>query len=153
MTVVSNTSPLNYLVLIDAVGVLPTLFGRVIVPPAVLAELQHPSAPEAVRTWVRLHPPWLEVRSVTQPLAPIRLGLGELEAVTLARELSADKILLDDRRGRKLAADVGLTVVGTVAVLFEAGERGLLNLAEAMARLAATTFRIHPSVLSSLRQT
>jgi hypothetical protein len=39
MIVVSDTSPLNYLVLIEAERFLPDLFGRVVIPPAVLAEL------------------------------------------------------------------------------------------------------------------
>ena len=51
MIVVSDTSPLNYLVLIEHSRVLPLLFGRVIAPPAVIAELQHPGAPAVVRAW------------------------------------------------------------------------------------------------------
>ncbi len=49
MIVVSDTSPLNYLVLVDAVYVLPEPYGEVIVPPAVREELHHPRTPDAVR--------------------------------------------------------------------------------------------------------
>ena len=49
MIVVSDTSPLNYLVLIGADQVLPSLFGRVLTPPEVLAEMQHAKAPPQVQ--------------------------------------------------------------------------------------------------------
>jgi predicted nucleic acid-binding protein len=151
MIVVTDTSPLNYLVLIRAVDVLPALFGAVIVPPAVVAELEHARTPEAVRQWVQAPPPWLDVRPPTQPALPLDLGAGEVEVITLALELRAERVLLDDRRARRAASDLGLTVVGTLAVLAEAGQRGLVDLDQALQRLAATTFRIHPSVLASLR--
>jgi predicted nucleic acid-binding protein len=67
-------------------------------------------------------------------------------------ELGAAKIVIDDRRARKAASDLGLTVVGTLAVLVEAGRAGHIDLDQALLRLSATTFRIHPSVLASLRQ-
>jgi predicted nucleic acid-binding protein len=56
MIVVSNTTPLNYLVLIASVDVLPALFGRVCAPTAVIAELLHPRAPSAVRAWAGARP-------------------------------------------------------------------------------------------------
>ena len=56
MIVVCDTSPLNYLVLIQHAEVLPSLFGRVIAPPAVMAELQHPGAPTIVRAWAAAPP-------------------------------------------------------------------------------------------------
>ena len=49
MIVVSDTTPLNYLILIDSVHVLPMLFGSVYAPSAVLRELLHPKTPDAVR--------------------------------------------------------------------------------------------------------
>jgi predicted nucleic acid-binding protein len=61
MIVVSDASPLNYLVLIDAVDILPALFGRVLTPPAVWCELHRDRTPEAVRQWASQPPPWLEV--------------------------------------------------------------------------------------------
>ena len=46
---VADTTPLNYLILIGVVPILPTLFGRVYAPPAVIRELSHPRGPEVVR--------------------------------------------------------------------------------------------------------
>jgi predicted nucleic acid-binding protein len=152
MPVVADTSPLNYLVLIGTIDVLPKLFHQVTVPPAVIAELRHVGSPEAVRQWAQSPPAWLDVRPPLNPPLPLNLGPGELEAICLALELRAEKILMDDRRARKAAADHGLPVVGTLAILVEAGRAGLIDLDQALLRLSATTFRVHPSVLASLRQ-
>jgi len=51
MIVVADTTPLHYLILIQHDDLLPRLFGRVLIPPAVLAELQHPETPDPVRQW------------------------------------------------------------------------------------------------------
>ena len=62
MLIVADTSPLNYLVLIDAVHVLPSLYGRILIPPEVLDELRDESGPKAVQAWAASSPQWLEVR-------------------------------------------------------------------------------------------
>ena len=62
MTVVSNTTPLNYLILTETVDVLPAIFGRVYVPSAVIDELSHPRSPAVVRAWVSTLPAWLTVQ-------------------------------------------------------------------------------------------
>ena len=54
MVVIADTSPLNYLVLIEQAEVLPNLFGAVVIPQSVLEELRHPSAPQAVRSGLHL---------------------------------------------------------------------------------------------------
>ena len=151
MTVVSDTSPLNYLILIRAVDLLPALFGRVLAPPAVLAELRHTESPEVVRQWAESPSDWLEVRAPSVRTADDKLGPGETEAICLARELPADAILLDDRRARKAAAGHGLTVMGTLAVLFESGRRGLISFEQAVTSLSTTSFRVHPTILAEIR--
>ena len=84
MIVVSDTSPLNYLVLLGADHVLPTLFGRVLVPPAVLMEMQHAKAPPPVSAWATQPPAWLEIQApVTIPHFS-GLGAGESAAIALA---------------------------------------------------------------------
>jgi predicted nucleic acid-binding protein len=62
MIVVSDTSPLNYLILTEATQVLPALFGRVYAPQAVIQELAHRGSPEAVRLWATSPPEWLSVK-------------------------------------------------------------------------------------------
>jgi predicted nucleic acid-binding protein len=70
--VVADTGPINYLVLIDAIEVLPKLFEQVLVPAAVYDELSHADAPLPVRAFISRVPPWLEIRPIlsattTQP--------------------------------------------------------------------------------------
>ena len=65
MIVISDTSPLCYLLLIDLIEVLPQLFGRVIIPQKVRDELLAPTAPQVVREWIAQPPDWLEVQIIT----------------------------------------------------------------------------------------
>ena len=62
MIVVSDTTPLNYLVLIDAIHILPALYGSVAMPNAVHQELTAPGAPGAVRAWATRLPEWVSVQ-------------------------------------------------------------------------------------------
>jgi len=99
MIVITDTTPLNYLVLIDCVGILPQLYGRVLIPPAVWQEFERPETPEAVRAWLAQGPAWLEIRRVERSPEPAlgHLGAGEREAIALAEELRADRLILDDQ--------------------------------------------------------
>jgi len=141
MIVVSDTSPLNYLVLIGADQVLPSLFGRVLTPPGVLAEMQHAKAPPQVSAWAQRPPAWLEVRSPQGTPQFPGLGPGESAAIALAQQCHAAAILIDERDGTAVAQQLGLVVTGTLAILCLASERGLLSLPVAFAALRQTTFR------------
>lgn len=150
MIVVSDTSPLNYLILIQQVDLLPQLFGRVVTPPAVIAEMIHPHAPVAVRAWATAPPAWLEI--VESAISPVEasLGPGESAAIALAVQLHADLLLLDERKAINVAKLQGLAAVGMLAVLDLAAERRLISLVEVIARLRATTFRLPETVVQEL---
>ena len=92
MIVVADTSPLNYLILIDRISILQTLFTRIMVPHAVHDELLRPKAPASVRAWALDLPSWVELLTPsTTPAALLsKLDLGEAEAIALAEELCAD---------------------------------------------------------------
>lgn len=143
MIVVADTSPLRYLILIEEVRVLPALYGRVIVPPGVVAELNQERTPSVVREWLSARPEWLHVQAPQQALPSLRdvLGVGEREAIALATELAADALLMDDRDGRREAERRSLAVLGTLRVLADGAEHGLLNLRVALDRLRETNFR------------
>ena len=89
MIVVTDTTPLNYLVLIGAVDILAALFSRVVIPGAVFAELPQVKMPEVVRHWVLQHSASLDVRTASPPPCPIGLDSGEEEAISLALALGA----------------------------------------------------------------
>ena len=62
MLVVADTSPLNYLVWIQQETLLPILYDRVVIPPAVYEELQRPETLHVVRQWVAHPPGWLTIQ-------------------------------------------------------------------------------------------
>src|SRR5215510_12401298 len=127
MLVVADTSPLNYLVWIQQETLLPILYDRVVIPPAVYEELQRPATPHVVRQWVAHPPGWLTIQPPQQPLSGqqfLRLDDGELEAIPLAQELHADRLLMDERSGRRVARARGLIVIGTIGILETAAIRG-----------------------------
>jgi predicted nucleic acid-binding protein len=147
MIVVSDTSPLNYLVLLGVEHVLPKLFGEVFVPPAVLAELARSETPVLVRRWASQPPDWLRLRAPASIMAGLDLDLGETEAISLFIELKADSLLIDDRKGRRAAAVRGLTTIGTLTMLEIAAQNGLVSLPVMIERLSCTNFRASRSML------
>ena len=149
MIVVSDTGPLNYLLWIEEIELLPQLYGAVVLPGAVHQELSHPNAPERVRQWAAALPGWVSVRT-PRALLTLPIDIGEQEAISLAVEMQADLILLDDRHGREAAEAQALIVTGTLGVLGEAAKQGLIDLEEALERLRQTNFRTSPKVISAL---
>ena len=148
MIVVADTSPLNYLILIDEVQLLPALFGHVLLPRAVFQELQHPKTSSKVSEWVAHLPPWLEVRVVT-PVPNdelMRLDPGEREAIQLALELGIGTVLLDEADGRRLAEKLHLEVRGTLGILERGAKLGKVNFRHALNKLGQTNFRVSPAV-------
>ena len=150
MIVVSDTTPLNYLVLIDTVEVLPILFQDVYTTSAVLRELTHTQAPESVRRWAKSTPLWLKVEDPLSLLpATNRLGPGEATAISLAKERHITAILIDERRGTEIARKEGLFPVPTLAILERAAERNLLELGSVIAKLQRTNIRISQELIDS----
>jgi predicted nucleic acid-binding protein len=152
--VIADTGPINYLILIGHVDVLPVLFQTVVLPVAVQRELASRKAPPPVRHWITNLPAWLEVRDAPRDQAedPLLKGIdeGEKAAIELATTLHADLLLMDDRKGVSAALRKGLRVTGTLGILDLAAHRGLVNFAEAVNGLRQTTFRIPRAVLDSL---
>jgi predicted nucleic acid-binding protein len=141
MLVVSDTSPLNYLLLVEAIEVLPVLFSEVFISPAVLDELRHQRAPTLVREWAINPPPWLQVKAAHDLRHIAGLDRGETEAIALAEELDADALLIDERDASRVASQRGIVVIGTFAVLAKAIVNGLIDQDTVTARLARTNFR------------
>ena len=152
MIVVADTSPINYLILIGEIDVLPALYEQIVIPDAVLEELTRPVSPAAVRKWLENPPAWLDIRTPgsTNPEPSIPLDAGELEAIALAEELDADLLIVDDWAARSEAERLGLRVLGTLGVLRDAAADGLLDLCAAVARLRQTNFRVSATFLENL---
>ncbi len=152
MIVIADTTPLNYLILIDQADLLPRLFGRVLIPPEVLSELQDPDTPGAVRTWVSASPSWLQVQPLQSDPDPELdyLDPGEREAIALAQELKADQLLLDETEGRHAAELRNLPFIGTLGVLRRASQFGWIDLPSTLQRLRGTTFHVSTKLIQSL---
>jgi predicted nucleic acid-binding protein len=146
MIVVADTSPLNYLLLIGKIEILPQLYGKVAIPPAVRDELLNERTPDSVKGWFAGAPAWLEelkLSGVTEP-ALNSLGRGEREAIALALEIDADRIVLDDEDARLAASSRNIPVIGTLGILREGARAGLLDLASSIRLLQQTTFHAAP---------
>lgn len=89
MIVVADTSPIQYLLLIEHIDLLPQLYGKIAIPKRVYEELVAPNAPKVVQVWANHLPSWVEVRTISTQadLALQRLDPGEQEAILLAQEL------------------------------------------------------------------
>ncbi len=153
MLVVADSSPLNVLVRIGHVEILPRLFGVVCIPAEVQGELTDPRAPTEVREFLRSLPNWLQIHSLQTIERIPPLGPGEQAAISLAVQLKAAALLIDERDGRKAAAARGLTIIGTLGVLEQAAGVGLIDLPTAIERLRATDFRLdHALIDAALRR-
>src|SRR3972149_3158094 len=124
--VISDTSPVRYLVLIGQVELLSALYTEVLIPAAVADELQPPPPPEPVRRWIANRPSWLQVvpptaRPASAPL--VGLDRGEHDAIVLALHLKADLVLMDESEGGEEAGRLGLLGTGTLGGLDRGCER------------------------------
>lgn len=117
-----------------------------------LEELKHTLAPKPVRNWAANAPAWMEVLSPKGSLVLAQLDPGESEAIALATEVHADVLLIDEQAGRQEAVRRGLKVAGTLSVLDEAEQAGLVKFDEAVAELQKTSFRVSETVLLEIRE-
>ena len=122
--VVSDTTPLIVLAGVKLLSLLPALYGEVWIADAVWNEYTAGATPSepALDTL-----PWLHRRSLERPVDPAiaaRLDAGEAATIALAQQARARAVLLDEKTGRRLARDLTLPVVGTLAVLLRAKREG-----------------------------
>lgn len=152
MIVIADTSPINYLVRSEYVWILHELFGELLIPRAVLIELRHRHAPAEVKDFAEHIPPWIRVVDVSGQVREIDplLGIGEREAISLALDLGADALLIDDLAGRREALSRGVPARGTLAVLLQAGARGHLDFPAAYKTLVQLGFRTSEGLEKSL---
>jgi predicted nucleic acid-binding protein len=123
--VISDTGPINYLVLIGHIDILPVLFEKVIMPVAVLDELTDQDAPPSVQAWIASPPVWIEVEenpASSDDALLAQLDDGERAAITLAAALHAELLLMDDREGVIAARRRGLAVTGTIGILIPSSQ-------------------------------
>ncbi len=153
--VVADTGPLIALALVKLLPALPKIFTTVYVPDGVIREAtQDGSKPGSGEIRHALDNGWLVQRSVEISDAYLDvmefLDLGEAEALTLAKQLNA-VALIDERRGRKVAAKQGISVTGTAAVLILAKQSGEVALIKpSLDTLVQAGYRLSPSLVKEV---
>jgi predicted nucleic acid-binding protein len=153
MIVVSDNSPLQYLILVECIEVLPKLYGQVLTTPQVIEELTHAEAPSGVRAWARSLPAWLKIESPLKIDFLDTIDAGEASAISLAEERHADLVLIDERAGTDAARRVGIQAIGTLGVLIEAGLEKLIDFDLVLNVLATkTSFYASANLMESARR-
>jgi predicted nucleic acid-binding protein len=139
VTVVADASPLIALVQVGHLPLLEKLFGEVLVPSAVVREVG-----------VSL-PGFIRERKLSQPIpatvSRASLDPGESEAISLALELGADRLILDERLARRLAQELGLPIIGVLGILLASKQKGLIPAVRPILdALVKNRFRITPDL-------
>lgn len=146
MIVISDTTPLRYLIEIEQVQILEILFGKIIIPEKVAEELQHSKTPQKVKDWMLTLPVWLEIRKADLTLftSQKKIDDGEREAFALAIELKADAILLDDKNALSEARRLKLQTIALFTLFERAAARKLIDLPKTVTAMRQTNFRLPP---------
>jgi predicted nucleic acid-binding protein len=128
--VVADTSVLINLCRVGQGGLFKSLFGEVVIPPAVALEFTQLAA-RVPRFAGLTMPAGVREQSPTlfSPVVCTAAGLdpGEAAALSLAAEIHADAVLLDERRGYEVACKLGLPVIGALGILLRAKRKGILR--------------------------
>ena len=127
--IIADTSPLLYLHLVNHLDLLRTLYGTVVTPPAVQAELEAGVQVKGDVPDIAMLS-WIEVKAVhSRALIPaiVDLGPGEAEVIALGLEHPGHLLILDDLLARRVAALNHLTYTGTMGVLIKAKQTGYLE--------------------------
>jgi predicted nucleic acid-binding protein len=128
-TVIADSTPLIYLAAIGKFDLLGVLYGQIIIPSAVYEEvvIQGAGRPGAAET---AGASWIDRQAVSNPAKvtslPTHLDSGESEVIALAEELRADLVIMDESAGRHVLAGRRMAFIGTVGVLMQAKQRGLI---------------------------
>jgi predicted nucleic acid-binding protein len=149
--VVSDTTPLHYLILAGRESILQKLYGKVVIPQAVLTELSHASAPVQISNWATHPPAWVTV--ATPASIPKRfdgLDFGERQALALAQEMHADLVLLDDKVARRVALRELMRVKGTLGIVADAAKANLLDFVETVEALQRTSMHLDQDVVDEV---
>lgn len=124
MHIVCDTSPITNLLQIGQLDILKTLFNEIIIPQSVYTELvnyENQKDELKSRSWIIVKA--AQDKSEVQSLEK-ELDTGEAEAIVLAKEIKADVLIIDERKGRKIAEQYGLKIIGLLGILISAKEKG-----------------------------
>jgi hypothetical protein len=127
MLIVADSSALIALAICDGLDVLLHLYDDVKVPEAVYEEVVTPKKPQSITLEAFLSGRVIEVDTTHWVLAAGGLGRGEIEAMALYKQLSADALLIDDHRARLIAEHNQINCIGALGVLLFAKQSGKID--------------------------
>lgn len=156
MIIISDTSALSALAETGLLEILPEVVGRVTITESLRRECLDAGAPVALRNWIAGAPAWLSMVPDPDSLheATSTLGAGEASAISPAwtqRHISL--LILDEKRGRKVARSLDLKMSGLLALVANAAIAGLIDFEDSLQRLEAVNFRISDRLIQEARQT
>ena len=155
MIIISDTSALSCLAELGELDLLRQLYGTVTITATVRREAFQAGAPAALQEFVTHPHAWLVTAPDVQPYLQETSALdpGEASAITpawLHRESSL--LIIDEKRGRRVSAALGLRITGAAGVLTDAAAAGFVDFEATFQRLALTKFRLADSLVEILRQ-
>jgi predicted nucleic acid-binding protein len=153
--IISDNSAVSALAEIGMLEILPALFGRISITKSVSQECRHPHAPAALRHWINHPPGWLTVEDDPQDCLPetSNLGAGEATSISLAWQHRGNcRLILDEKRGRRVAAALGLPVIGIISILGLAAQKGLIQFPDSLQKLKDVHFHFSESVVQEVKR-
>ncbi len=142
--VISDTSCLIILSKIGCLHILQSLFGEILITEEVKNEFGETL------------PDWIVIKKAAsyeiEKILLLNVDEGEASAMALCLEQTEDVLLIiDERKGRIIAQELGIKIIGTIGILIKAEEKGLFtNLSEIIERLEQTDFRLSPKLKQQL---
>jgi hypothetical protein len=127
MVLIADASALIALAVCDSLQLLDAIFGTVLAPEAVYLEVAIDDRPQAERLRNYLHGKVRRVDMRHFVYLDAYADAGETSAMLLYKELNADYLLIDDKRGRKVAAINQIKTIGSLSVLLQAKQTGLIT--------------------------
>ena len=145
MIVVSNSTPLIHLSTMGRLGLLPQLFGEIVIADEVWEEVVIKGADRPAASEVQ-YATWIQRRTIDNRLACAilqnSLGIGESTIIVLAIKLEADFTILDDRSARLHAQARSIKITGTVGILLMVAERDIVDFQQSLDDLLPTGFHL-----------
>ena len=151
MILIADASALIALACCDSLDLLEVLFGNVLVPNTVFYEVTTPDKPQSARLQSYLKDKIRTVDMQRYIYLDAFADAGETEAMLLYKEVSADYLLIDDKRGRKVAKINQIKTIGSLGVLLQAKRIGLIPLiAPLLEQIAASPVFISDSLIQTV---
>ncbi len=130
MIIISDTSVISNLILVNRLDLLASLYDEILIPQVVATEIFQLEAFNVDVSRFR-NAPWVKIQNPTNQVLEQQLLLtldpGEAAAITLAHELAPTYLAIDEKAGRQAAEGLGIPVIGLVGILIQAKEKGILT--------------------------